>query len=519
MNYNINSSGVYDITSYNLISNKATIFSTLNILGSTTLNTTTINSSLNVSGLTILNKTTINNSLYVSGITMLNNDTTINSSLIVSGNTIINSNSTINSSLYINAVVSDTTKNVLSVDSSSVGIMVNIIQNYPWNDGLNYALNVSGYANFGGIQINGQDTNNIYKRVGDLTIASPSTNNILLKTNGGYWETMRLNPYGVSINTSLYVTGFTTFNNAITSSSSLNVSGFTTLNKVTCLSSLNVSGISTINNLLTCSSLTVSGNSNLGPTFINNYTGPQNTFCLMGTTGNILQINASTYSRLGCSEDPKDTHITMYSGAGAYYIANYNTSGNTLHLFGDTTSNSYLKLQPLLNTSYNPLIIQGNTTINSNLNVLGNIYAANLPNVSTFNIIITQSLLLNSIQYYKYDLDIRQYTTFISVVPYILQRKFKFTCCLLSGALDLGLYNLNYDIDYNSVNYPSTGLQASLAQYNGINVLAYGYPFSNTKLNQIMPNGLFIIKKDFNYISIVSKNQVNLLCIITDYLA
>jgi hypothetical protein len=61
--------------------------------------------------------------------------------------------------------------------------------------------------------------------------------------------------------------------------------------------------------------------------------------------------------------------------------------------------------------------------------------------------------------------------------------------------LDLGLYNLNYDIDYNSVNYPSTGLQASLAQYNGINVLAYGFPFSNTKFNQIMPNGLFILKK------------------------
>ncbi len=61
----------------------------------------------------------------------------------------------------------------------------------------------------------------------------------------------------------------------------------------------------------------------------------------MGTTGNILQINASTYSRLGCSEDPKDTHILMYSGAaGAYYTANNNTGGTTLHLFGDTTSNS-----------------------------------------------------------------------------------------------------------------------------------------------------------------------------------
>ena len=86
----------------------------------------------------------------------------------------------------------------------------------------------------------------------------------------------------------------------------------------------------------------------------------------------------------------------MYSGAGAFYMANYNETGNTLHLFGDTnaTSFNYLKLQPLLNTSYNPLIVQGNTTINSNLNVLGNIYAANLPNVSTFNIVITNQFLL-----------------------------------------------------------------------------------------------------------------------------
>jgi hypothetical protein len=34
----------------------------------------------------------------------------------------------------------------LSVDSSSLGILVNIIQNYPWIDGLNYALNVTGHS-------------------------------------------------------------------------------------------------------------------------------------------------------------------------------------------------------------------------------------------------------------------------------------------------------------------------------------------------------------------------------------
>ena len=49
MNNIINSSGVYDINSYNSISNNTTILSTFNVSGST-----------------ILNKTTINNFLYVS---------------------------------------------------------------------------------------------------------------------------------------------------------------------------------------------------------------------------------------------------------------------------------------------------------------------------------------------------------------------------------------------------------------------------------------------------------------------
>jgi hypothetical protein len=342
-------------------------------------NSTSCLSDLNVSGLSNLN------ALNVSSNTILNNSVTIKSSLNVSGNTIINSNSTINSLLHINTLITEVNKAELSVDSSSAGILVNIKQNYGWIDNLNFAFNVDGYSNFGRVQINGQASNNIYKRMEDLKLGIGEINNIVLKTNSGYWETVRLNPYVVSINTLLYVTGLTTFNNNVSCLSSLNISGFKTLNKNTCLSSLNVSGITTISNNLTSSSLTVSGDSNLGPIFINNYLGPQNTFCLIGTTGNILQVNTSTYTRLGCSEDPKDTHILMYGGAGAYYMANYNKTGNTLHLFGDTTSNRYFKLHPLLNTSYNPLIVMGNATINSNLIVVGNIYDANLPNVSTFN--------------------------------------------------------------------------------------------------------------------------------------
>jgi hypothetical protein len=44
MNNIINSSGVYDVNSYNSISNNTTILSTFKVSGLTQLNTTTINS-------------------------------------------------------------------------------------------------------------------------------------------------------------------------------------------------------------------------------------------------------------------------------------------------------------------------------------------------------------------------------------------------------------------------------------------------------------------------------------------
>jgi hypothetical protein len=62
--------------------------------------------------------------------------------------------------------------------------------------------------------------------------------------------------------------------------------------------------------------------------------------------------------------------------------------------------------------------------MNSNLNILGNMYAANVPNVSTFNVVITTSVLLNSSTDYKYDLDLRQYTISNATFPFISIRNF-----------------------------------------------------------------------------------------------
>ena len=83
-------------------------------------------------------------------------------------------------------------------------------------------------------------------------------------------------------------------------------------------------------------------------------------------------------------------------------------------------------------------------------------------------------------------------------------------CWLSSGAHNSGLYSLNYDIDYS--------FSSNLNNYNGLNALAYGFPYPNYNLNQVTPNGLFIWKNTFNYITIFCKTQINLHCMIIDYL-
>jgi hypothetical protein len=136
--------------------------------------------------------------------------------------------------------------------------LVNIHKNTTYNrSAKNYSLNVTGYSNLGGILINGQDNKQIYNPSGDLTIVSTGTDNILLKTNCGYWETMRINPYAVTINSAFNVSSTTILNNATSIYGTLNVSGPSTLNNTTFVSSLNVSGTTTLNNTTMLSSLKI----------------------------------------------------------------------------------------------------------------------------------------------------------------------------------------------------------------------------------------------------------------------
>jgi hypothetical protein len=156
-------------------------------------------------------------------------------------------------------------------------------------------------------------------------------------------------------------------------------------------------------------------------------------------------------------------------------------------------------------------ILNNNITVGNTLNVVGSIFGNNINTQKAFNIIINTPCQIGSAAYYRYDLDLTKYTTYITIGTTTTTRKFKFMCWLSSGAHNSGLYSLNYDIDYSFCQ--------NLSGYNGLNALAYGFPSTNNMtMNQITSNGLFIWKLDFNYITVFGLNPVLLQCIIIDYL-
>ena len=79
----------------------------------------------------------------------------------------------------------------------------------------------------------------------------------------------------------------------------------------------------------------------------------------------------------------------------------------TLNISGIAILNNTISCLSSLN-------ISGNTTINSNLNILGKVYAVNLPNVSNFLISFNTTCTVGSSSYYKYDIDLTKYTTYIT---------------------------------------------------------------------------------------------------------
>jgi hypothetical protein len=251
------------------------------------------------------------------------------------------------------------------------------------------------------------------------------------------------------------------------------------------------------------------------------------------TSANYVVVTQLTQPVTCCSSLNISGNTTMLNNATCMSSLNVNgtLTCNIINALNSTvpsillTTSQTIFNTPSSSTAQSVILTTGGTILNNEitatntLNVVGNIYANNIANQTPFTVVVTTPCTIGSKTYYKYDIDLTKYTTYITPSPYTQTRKFKFMCSLSSGAHLAGMYSLNYDIDYSEINYNPVGLQGNLAQYNGINAIAFGFPYPNINMNSITPNGLFIWKNTFNYITIYSLVQINLQCIIIDYLS
>ena len=592
MDYTLSSTGAYDLTSNNLYSDNATIFSSLSVSGINILssinNLNTSVSSLNgyigtsPSGLNITGSTKI--SFYVGSSALTYIDQT-GLNIFHTGRTTFpfsydgyyNIRDRLDQ-LYF--VMQDTPDSIIKYDNDN-NTVIKINQsdiysastpskNYPkriiFKDFLN---NVPAYINTTGLNL--LDVNGNYNNINALF--TTTSNSLLLCSKKNMVDISGdLNVFNMTSVTILGVTytGGTwlkvadTLNNNISGVTSLNNNYSSLLSQLTTISG-NISNIANIANYYSGlqSSLAVVNGVVSGSGLVLAFNLKEDKFdaalpllktAPSGTTSfntlslkiagalsidsnNSLTINTQgfltpSYGDLGLLPTPSGYTSSSNSYVVLKQISQPMTCSSSLNVMGNLTCqtiNSQYSTMPsiLFSTSQTIINIPSTTvqsmlistsgtilnnqiTAASSLNVVGSIYAPNIPNQTPFTIYINTPCVIGSTNYYRYDLDLTKYTTFITVGIIAQTRKFKFMCWLSSGAHNSGLYSLNYDIDYS--------FSSNLNNYNGLNALAYGFPYPNYNLNQITPNGLFIWKNTFNYITIFCKTQINLHCMIIDYL-
>ena len=465
---------------------------------------------------------------------------------------ISNLNSTSNTLLtYINALTNPSILNVNNLNVSQTSIfhgIVTCLSNLIVNDyiqapqvsllGVNPSFSMGG--NIIGTKSTTTSTLSTSAVIGDMIVEANNGSHLLLQTGRG--------KAGMYIDTYNNVV----INNIATCTSSLNVSGITTLNNANCVSSLNVSGNTTLNN-------TTIINGNVG-------IGNNNPLAKLHVSGVIASINDASWD-----------HVRIFNdGATAFFDAGGAESGIAFRIdngeIGYTSANYSEKMRILANGNvgigttqpYNKLEITGQnstlrvsdyrllgepsiefvkgkentidktfgsdfhtdwrikttvdgymefyrkrTTGNGNdfdgacvsFSNLGNITcdkvtANNMIKKSLFTFTCSTPITINGSTYYRYDIDLNLYTTAYTRYGTTLlgkTRKFKWMSWLRSGVHNTG-YDLDYEISY-SYKYSSP---------ESFTVCAYGWP-ENKSLTSI--NNSCLLRNTIDCITFVCNVQ------------
>jgi hypothetical protein len=225
------------------------------------------------------------------------------------------------------------------------------------------------------------------------------------------------------------------------------------------------------------------------------------------------------------------TRLTSYTFG--FYEKTLASTFTTQYQYFGFVFNKLLSVSGQIDLSFAELQIFGKEIISNS--IVSNIYASSnavksivlndMPNISKqfgFYISITTPIVIGTTTYYKYDIDLRQYTNLgvIQIGPQSGDTFRSFKIRIMLGTMFFS-YIINdlpnvcyYDV---FMSYKNTAAPPGVA---GLNACAIGYPHNPT-LQTIMPNNLFVMKNgagDINYITCVSTNPLDCRVIISDLL-
>jgi hypothetical protein len=358
------------------------------------------------------------------------------------------------------------------------------------------------------------------------------------------------NPTTLNVN-NLNVSQKSVLNGAITCISSLNVSGFTTLNNNT-----NIKGIVNIysgnqfaipNNNMKSGSLTIGDiyeNYGNGNNWNTNTSGLlleclDNTEIAVHDSGHRL---ASLFSYKGGTTNTIFINRDMGYGNSVLQIAGNTKIGyndfaltdSVFELFNNITVRKNVTANGVnygdyvdiysgtgLNISYISLRDGGDITLTSlkgsvnvmggGLNVNGPITGSNIIKKNIFNFTCSTPISLNGTTYYRYDINLNlytnKYTRTSGQTTLGITRKFKWMSWLATGVHEIG-YDLNYDI---SCSYKATTPNI------GLSICAYGWPES--KFLSTVNSNAFLLRNSIDYITFCCSIQNTIItAMIIDYL-
>ena len=233
------------------------------------------------------------------------------------------------------------------------------------------------------------------------------------------------------------------------------------------------------------------------------------------------------------TEASQTTRLTSYTGG--YYEKSLNPSFTTLYQYIGYTFKSLLSTSGQTDLSFSELQIFGkeiiSNTITSSIyatsNAVKNIIIYDTPVVCkhfAFYITITTPIVINGKTYYKYDIDLRQYTKLgyidIGSQSGDSYRIFKLRACYGSmyfSTLVNGLPNVVYsDIFMSMKANPTANLGVA-----GLNICSIG-SINNPRLDIVPSNNLFFMRNGANsidYITVVSTNVADVRCFIEDMIS